>query len=137
MTWTGVLWSPAGRALTNASCQTPNTLFFLILSLGDIDDRDQPPVHPGHAGIQNLLYLTEEEKGEEEEVEDEEDEDGEEVEQGQEGRKVTVRNNAWTSVCSRFPQDTETVGWTWVLLGSVVVRKLYHRCLDDSKRCLV
>ncbi|XP_008317224.1 SPRY domain-containing protein 3 [Cynoglossus semilaevis] len=59
---------------------------------GDIDDRDQPPVHPGHAGIQNLLYLTEEEKGEEEEeeVEDEEDEDGEEVEQGQEGRKVTV-----------------------------------------------
>ncbi|XP_026223633.1 SPRY domain-containing protein 3 isoform X2 [Anabas testudineus] len=50
-------------------------------SSGDVDDWDRPDVHSGHAGVQNVLYLNDEE---------EEEEDGEAVEQGQEGRKVTV-----------------------------------------------
>lgn len=48
-----------------------------------MDDWDRLEVRPGHAAVQNVLYLNDEE---------EEEEDGEEVEQGQEGRKVTVRN---------------------------------------------
>lgn len=59
----------------------PNTLCS-DLSSGDVDDWDRLEVRPGHAGVQNVLYLNDEE---------EEEEDGEEVEQGQEGRKVTVR----------------------------------------------
>lgn len=55
-----------------------------VLSSGDIDDWERPEVRPGHAGVQNVLYLNDEEE--------EEEEDGEEVEQGQEGRKVTVRS---------------------------------------------
>lgn len=42
-------------------------------------------VRPGQAGVQNSMYLQDEEE--------EEEEDGEELEQGQEGRKVTVRNS--------------------------------------------
>ncbi|KAG7519906.1 SPRY domain-containing protein 3-like [Solea senegalensis] len=52
---------------------------------GDMDDWDRLQVHQGQAGVQNILYLKEEE-----EEEEEEEEDGEEVEQGQEGRRVTV-----------------------------------------------
>ncbi|XP_034393038.1 SPRY domain-containing protein 3-like isoform X1 [Cyclopterus lumpus] len=48
-------------------------------SRGDIDDWDRLEVRPGHAGVQNVLYLN-----------DDEEEDGEELEQGQEGRNVTV-----------------------------------------------
>lgn len=48
-----------------------------------MDDWDRLEVRSGHAGVQNVLYLNDE---------DEEEEDAEEVEQGQEGRKVTVRN---------------------------------------------
>lgn len=55
-----------------------------VLSSGDVDDWERLEVRPGHAGVQNVLYLNDEEE--------EEEEDGEEVEQGQEGRKVTVRN---------------------------------------------
>nr|XP_046253832.1 SPRY domain-containing protein 3 isoform X2 [Scatophagus argus] len=54
---------------------------YILDGEGDMDDWDRLEVHSGHAGIQNILYLNEEE---------EEEEDGEEVEQGQEGRKVTV-----------------------------------------------
>lgn len=54
-----------------------------VLSSGEMDDWDRLEVRPGQAGVQNFLYLNDEE---------EEEEDGEEVEQGQEGRKVTVRN---------------------------------------------
>lgn len=61
---------------------TSNTLSS-VLSSGDVDDWEQLEVRPSHAGVQNVLYLNDEE---------EEEEDGEEVEQGQEGRKVTVRN---------------------------------------------
>ena len=46
-----------------------------------MDDWDRLEVRPGHAGVQNVLYLN-----------DEEEEDGEEAEQGQDVRKVTVRN---------------------------------------------
>ena len=52
------------------------------MSSGDVDEWERLEVRPGHAGVQNVLYLNDEE---------EEEEDGEEVEQGQEGRKVTVR----------------------------------------------
>lgn len=52
---------------------------------GDVDDWDRLEVRPGHAGVQNVLYLNDEEE--------EEEEDGEEAEQGQDVRKVTVRNN--------------------------------------------
>ncbi|TNN33945.1 hypothetical protein EYF80_055889 [Liparis tanakae] len=45
---------------------------------GDVDDWDSLEVRPGHPGVQNVLYLN-----------DEEEEDGEEIEQGQEGRNVT------------------------------------------------
>ncbi|XP_067382124.1 SPRY domain-containing protein 3 isoform X5 [Channa argus] len=48
---------------------------------GDMDDWDRLEVHSGHAGVQNVLYLNDEE---------EEEEAGEGVEQGPEGRKVTV-----------------------------------------------
>lgn len=46
-----------------------------------MDDWDRLEVRPGHAGVQNVLYLN-----------DEEEEDGEEAEQGQDVRKVAVRN---------------------------------------------
>lgn len=49
-----------------------------------MDDWDRLEVRPGHAGVQNVLYLNDEEE--------EEEEDGEEAEQGQDVRKVTVRN---------------------------------------------
>lgn len=52
------------------------------LSSGDMDDWDQLEVHPGQAGVQNFVYLNDEEQ---------EEDDGDEVEQEQEGRKVTVR----------------------------------------------
>ncbi|XP_068181665.1 SPRY domain-containing protein 3 isoform X2 [Antennarius striatus] len=48
---------------------------------GDADDWDQLEVHAGHAAVQNVLYLNDEE---------EDEEDGEEAEQEQEGRKVSV-----------------------------------------------
>lgn len=54
-------------------------------SSGDVDDWDRLEVRPGHAGVQNVLYLNDEEE--------EEEEDGEEAEQGQDVRKVTVRND--------------------------------------------
>lgn len=63
-----------------------------VLSSGDRDDWDRLEVRPGHGGIQNVLYLNDEE---------EEEEDGEEVEQGQEGRKVTVRSIHNTAVSHR------------------------------------
>ncbi|KAM3871805.1 SPRY domain-containing protein 3 [Diretmus argenteus] len=47
----------------------------------DMDDWDRLEVRPKQAGIQNVLYLNDEE---------EEDEDGDEMERGQESRKVTV-----------------------------------------------
>ncbi|XP_008292014.1 SPRY domain-containing protein 3 [Stegastes partitus] len=50
---------------------------------GDMDDWDRLEVRPAHAGVQNVLYLNDEE-------EEEDEEDGEEAEQEQEGRKVTV-----------------------------------------------
>ncbi|XP_031700612.1 SPRY domain-containing protein 3-like isoform X1 [Anarrhichthys ocellatus] len=53
---------------------------------GDVGDWDRMEVRPGHAGVQNVLYLNDDE----EEEEEEEEEDGEDVEQGQEGRNVTV-----------------------------------------------
>jgi len=53
-----------------------------VLSSGDVDDWDRLEVRQGRAGVQNILYLDDEE---------EEEEDGEEGEQGQEARKVTVR----------------------------------------------
>ncbi|KAM3618248.1 uncharacterized protein V6R79_017930 [Siganus canaliculatus] len=55
---------------------------YILDGEGDADDWDPVEVRPGHAGVQNVLYLNDEE---------EEEEDGEEAEQGQEGRKVTVR----------------------------------------------
>ncbi|XP_051280194.1 SPRY domain-containing protein 3 [Dicentrarchus labrax] len=54
---------------------------YILEGEGDVDDWDRLEVRPGHAGVQNVLYLNDEE---------EEEEDGEEVEQGQEGRKVMV-----------------------------------------------
>ncbi|XP_029361547.1 SPRY domain-containing protein 3 isoform X1 [Echeneis naucrates] len=54
---------------------------YILDGEGDMDDWDQLDVRPGQAGVQNVLYLNNEE---------EDEEDGEEVEQGQEGRKVTV-----------------------------------------------
>ncbi|KAM9341970.1 SPRY domain-containing protein 3 [Pholidichthys leucotaenia] len=48
----------------------------------DVDDWDRLEVHAGHVGVQNVLYLNNEE--------DEEEEAGEEGEQEQEARKVTV-----------------------------------------------
>lgn len=60
------------------------------LSSGDTDDWDRLDIRPGHASVQNVLYLNDEA----EEEEGEEGEDGEEAgEQEQEGRKVTVRNS--------------------------------------------
>ncbi|TKS76558.1 SPRY domain-containing protein 3 [Collichthys lucidus] len=56
---------------------------YILDGEGDVDDWDRLEVRPGHAGVQNFLYLNDEE-------EEEEEEDGEEIEQGQEGRKVTV-----------------------------------------------
>ncbi|XP_069382431.1 SPRY domain-containing protein 3 isoform X2 [Paralichthys olivaceus] len=58
---------------------------YILDGEGDVDDWDRPEVRPGPAGVQNVLYLNEEE-----EEEEEEEEDGEEAEQGQEGRKVMV-----------------------------------------------
>ncbi|XP_054465779.1 SPRY domain-containing protein 3-like [Anoplopoma fimbria] len=55
---------------------------YILDGEGDVDDWDRLEVHPGHAAVQNNLYLNDEEE--------EEEEDGEEVEQGQEGRNVTV-----------------------------------------------
>ncbi|XP_037628992.1 SPRY domain-containing protein 3-like [Sebastes umbrosus] len=55
---------------------------YILDGEGDVDDWDRLDVRPGHAGVQNVLYLNDDEE--------EEEEDGEEVEQGQEGRKVTV-----------------------------------------------
>uniref|UniRef100_A0A8C2ZNJ8 SPRY domain containing 3 n=1 Tax=Cyclopterus lumpus TaxID=8103 RepID=A0A8C2ZNJ8_CYCLU len=52
---------------------------YILEGEGDIDDWDRLEVRPGHAGVQNVLYLN-----------DDEEEDGEELEQGQEGRNVTV-----------------------------------------------
>lgn len=58
------------------------------LSSGDTDDWDRLDIRPGHASVQNVLYLNDEEE------EEEEGEDGVEAgEQEQEGRKVTVRNS--------------------------------------------
>ncbi|XP_068589425.1 SPRY domain-containing protein 3-like [Cebidichthys violaceus] len=57
---------------------------YILDGEGDMDDWDRLEVHPGHAGVQNVLYLNDDEE------EGEEEEDGEEVEQGQEGRNVTV-----------------------------------------------
>ncbi|XP_032378069.1 SPRY domain-containing protein 3 [Etheostoma spectabile] len=54
---------------------------YILDGEGDVDDWDRLEVRPGHAGVQNILYLNDEE---------EEEEDGEEAEEGQEGRKVTV-----------------------------------------------
>ncbi|XP_023248767.1 SPRY domain-containing protein 3-like [Seriola lalandi dorsalis] len=54
---------------------------YILDGEGDMDDWERLEVRPGHAGVQNVLYLNDEE---------EEEEDGEEAEQGQEGRKVTV-----------------------------------------------
>lgn len=54
-----------------------------VWSPGDTDEWDRLEVRSSNAGVQNVLYLNDEE---------EEEEDGEQVEQGQEGRKVTVRN---------------------------------------------
>lgn len=54
---------------------------YILDGEGDMDDWDRLEVRPGHAGVQNVLYLNDEE---------EEEEDGEEVEQEQEGKKVTV-----------------------------------------------
>ncbi|KAI3357811.1 hypothetical protein L3Q82_016210 [Scortum barcoo] len=54
---------------------------YILDGEGDVDDYwDRLEVRPGHAGVQNVLYLNDEE---------EEEEDGDGVEQGQEGRKVT------------------------------------------------
>ncbi len=78
VSWPGILSlneTPARESLlSNTLCSD--------LSPGDVDDWDRLEVRPGHAGVENVLYLNDEE---------EEEEDGEEVEQGQEGRKVTVR----------------------------------------------
>ncbi|XP_074537394.1 SPRY domain-containing protein 3 [Halichoeres trimaculatus] len=57
---------------------------YILDGEGDMDDWLE--IRPGHAGVQNVLYLNDEE----EEDEEEEEEDGEEADQGQEGRKVTV-----------------------------------------------
>ncbi|XP_047440872.1 SPRY domain-containing protein 3 [Mugil cephalus] len=54
---------------------------YILDGEADMDDWDRLEVCSGHAGVQNVLYLNDE---------DEEEEDAEEVEQGQEGRKVTV-----------------------------------------------
>ncbi|XP_028266254.1 SPRY domain-containing protein 3 [Parambassis ranga] len=54
---------------------------YILDGEGDMDDWDQLEVHPGQAGVQNFVYLNDEE---------EEEDDGDEVEQEQEGRKVTV-----------------------------------------------
>ncbi|XP_056278692.1 SPRY domain-containing protein 3 isoform X1 [Pseudoliparis swirei] len=52
---------------------------YILEGEGDMDDWDSLEVRPGHPGVQNVLYLN-----------DDEEEDGEEIEQGQEGRNVTV-----------------------------------------------
>lgn len=54
------------------------------MSSGETRDWEQLDVHLGHQGVQNLLYLKDEE-------EEEEEEEGQEVEQ--QGRKVTVSEN--------------------------------------------
>ncbi|XP_033987725.1 SPRY domain-containing protein 3 [Trematomus bernacchii] len=54
---------------------------YILDEEGDVDDWDRLEVRQGRAGVQNILYLNDEE---------EEEEDGEEGEQGQEARKVTV-----------------------------------------------
>ncbi|KAL3064708.1 hypothetical protein OYC64_000861 [Pagothenia borchgrevinki] len=54
---------------------------YILDEEGDVDDWDRLEVRQGRAGVQNILYLDDEE---------EEEEDGEEGEQGQEARKVTV-----------------------------------------------
>ncbi|XP_041654821.1 SPRY domain-containing protein 3 isoform X1 [Cheilinus undulatus] len=59
---------------------------YILDGEGDMDDWLE--VRPGHAAVQNVLYLNDEDEDEEEE--EEEEEDGEEADQGQEGRKVTV-----------------------------------------------
>lgn len=53
-------------------------------SSGETRDWEQLDVHLSHQGVQNLLYLNDED-------EEEEEEEGEEVEQ--QGRKVTVSEN--------------------------------------------
>ncbi|CAN9515249.1 unnamed protein product [Ophioblennius macclurei] len=56
-----------------------------ILEGGDpVDDWDQVEMGPDHTGVQNFLYLNDENE------EEEEEEDGEEAEQEQKGRRVTV-----------------------------------------------
>lgn len=55
---------------------------YILDGEGDVDEWDQLEVRAGHAGVQNVLYLNDEDE--------EEEEDGEEAEPGQEGRKVTV-----------------------------------------------
>ncbi|XP_063319938.1 SPRY domain-containing protein 3 isoform X1 [Pelmatolapia mariae] len=58
---------------------------YILDGEGDTDDWDRLDIRPGHASVQNVLYLNDEEE------EEEEGEDGEEAgEQEQEGRKVTV-----------------------------------------------
>ncbi|KAM9855917.1 SPRY domain-containing protein 3 [Aulostomus maculatus] len=54
---------------------------YILDGEGDADDWDRLEVRAGQAGVQNSLYLNDDE---------EEEEDGEEMEHGQEGRKVTV-----------------------------------------------
>ncbi|XP_059188785.1 SPRY domain-containing protein 3 [Centropristis striata] len=56
---------------------------YILDGEGEVDDWDRLGVRPSHAGVQNVLYLNDEE-------EEEEEEDGEEVDPGQDGRKVTV-----------------------------------------------
>uniref|UniRef100_UPI0037E87901 SPRY domain-containing protein 3 n=1 Tax=Semicossyphus pulcher TaxID=241346 RepID=UPI0037E87901 len=56
---------------------------YILDGEGDMDD--WLDVRPGPAGVQNVLYLNDEE-----EEDEEEEEEGEEADQGQEGRKVTV-----------------------------------------------
>ncbi|XP_034551677.1 SPRY domain-containing protein 3 [Notolabrus celidotus] len=58
---------------------------YILDGEGDMDDWLE--IRPGHAGVQNVLYLNDED---EEDEDEEEEEDGEEADQGQQGRKVTV-----------------------------------------------
>ncbi|KAF7668053.1 hypothetical protein LDENG_00034940 [Lucifuga dentata] len=54
---------------------------YILDGEAEMDDWDRLEVHPKQDGVQNILYLNDDE---------EEEEDGDEVEHGQEGRKVMV-----------------------------------------------